>query len=90
MHLPLGPVMPDANDSPASRPDFGRTFWRSVPDVAQVLPQLSPSLIDDATFRLLADNIPTLCWVANGDGYIVWYSRRWHEYCGTVPEQMEG
>ncbi|MDQ3558909.1 MAG: PAS domain-containing protein [Pseudomonadota bacterium] len=47
-------------------------------------------MIDDATFRLLADNVPTLCWVANGDGYIVWYNRRWHEYCGTTPEQMEG
>src|SRR3990170_1009280 len=41
-------------------------------------------------FLMLADNIPTLCWIANGDGYIVWYNRRWHEYCGTTPEQMEG
>ncbi len=28
--------------------------------------------------------------MANGDGYIVWYNRRWHEYCGTTPEEMEG
>ena len=46
--------------------------------------------MDDATFRLIADNIPTLGGVANGDGYIVWYNRRWHEYCGTTPDQMEG
>jgi PAS domain S-box-containing protein len=39
---------------------------------------------------MLADALPTLCWVANGDGYIVWYNRRWHAYCGTTPEQMEG
>ena len=44
----------------------------------------------DSEFRLLADNLPVLCWIANGDGYIVWYNRRWHEYCGTTPEQMEG
>ncbi len=28
--------------------------------------------------------------MANGDGYIVWYNRRWHEYCGTTPDEMEG
>jgi hypothetical protein len=28
--------------------------------------------------------------MANADGYIFWYNRRWHEYCGTTPAQMEG
>ena len=70
--------------------DFVRRYWRSAPAATVELPDLNPSSIDDATFRLLADNIPTLCWVANSDGYIVWYNRRWHDYCGTVPEQMEG
>jgi two-component system, sensor histidine kinase PdtaS len=50
----------------------------------------TPSNIDDSQFRLLAENIPTLCWMANADGYIFWYNRRWHEYCGTTPEEMEG
>ncbi|WP_375401785.1 PAS domain S-box protein [uncultured Sphingomonas sp.] len=54
------------------------------------LPDLSAGNVDDVTFRLLADALPTLCWVANGDGYIVWYNRRWHDYCGTTPAQMEG
>jgi two-component system, sensor histidine kinase PdtaS len=48
------------------------------------------ALIADGQFRLLADNIPTLCWMANADGYIFWYNRRWHDYCGTTPEQMAG
>jgi PAS domain S-box-containing protein len=39
---------------------------------------------------VLADAIPTLCWMADADGYIVWYNKRWHDYCGTTPEQMEG
>ena len=55
-----------------------------------MLPTLSSDTIDEGGFRLLADNIPTLCWVANGNGYIVWYNRRWHDYCGTTPAQMEG
>ncbi len=46
--------------------------------------------IDDAKFREFANDIPTLCWMANSDGYIVWYNRRWYEYTGTTPEQMEG
>lgn len=50
----------------------------------------TPSNIDDSQFRLLAENIPILCWMANADGYIFWYNRRWHEYCGTTPEEMEG
>ena len=69
---------------------LGDTFWRSVAATDHILPSLSSNTIDDGTFRLLGDNIPTLCWIANGDGYIVWYNRRWHDYCGTTPEQMEG
>lgn len=47
-------------------------------------------LLENSQFRLLAENIPALCWMANADGYIVWYNLRWHEYCGTTPEEMEG
>ena len=66
------------------------TFWRSAVSTGDTLSALSSDAVDDSTFRLLADNIPTLCWIANGDGYIVWYNRRWHDYCGTTPDQMEG
>ena len=38
----------------------------------------------------LAESISNLAWWANGDGYITWYNRRWYEYTGTTPEQMEG
>ena len=40
--------------------------------------------------RSLADSIPNLAWWANSDGYITWYNKRWYEYTGTTPEQMEG
>ncbi|MBA3886731.1 MAG: PAS domain S-box protein [Acidobacteria bacterium] len=40
--------------------------------------------------RLLADTIPQLAWMARTDGDIFWYNRRWYEYTGTTPEQMEG
>jgi PAS domain S-box-containing protein len=41
-------------------------------------------------FRLLADTIPQLAWMARPDGHIFWYNRRWYEYTGTTAEQMEG
>jgi len=41
-------------------------------------------------FRLLADAIPHLAWIAHADGYIYWFNQRWYEYTGTTPEQMEG
>jgi PAS domain S-box-containing protein len=44
----------------------------------------------EAQFRTLANAIPQLCWMANADGWIFWYNRRWYEYTGTTPEQMEG
>lgn len=44
----------------------------------------------DARFRILADELPTLCWMANVDGWIFWYNRRWYEYTGTTQDQMEG
>ncbi len=40
--------------------------------------------------RLMADTIPQLAWMARPDGHIFWYNRRWYEYTGTTPEQMEG
>jgi PAS domain S-box-containing protein len=46
--------------------------------------------IDDREFRKLADNIPTLCWIADAQGYIFWYNRRWYEYTGKTAAQMEG
>lgn len=47
-------------------------------------------LESEARFRTLADNIPQLCWMANPDGSTFWYNKRWYEYTGTTPEQMEG
>ncbi|HET7752072.1 MAG TPA: PAS domain S-box protein [Terriglobales bacterium] len=41
-------------------------------------------------FRMLAESIPQLDWMANPDGWIYWYNQRWYEYTGTTPEQMLG
>ena len=36
-------------------------------------------------FRLLAESILQLAWMARPDGHIFWYNRRWYEYTGTTP-----
>ena len=44
----------------------------------------------EARFQALANGIPQLAWMAEADGHIFWYNRRWYEYTGTTFEQMEG
>ncbi len=41
-------------------------------------------------FRTMANSIAQLAWIAHADGYVFWYNRRWYEYTGTTPKQMEG
>jgi len=48
------------------------------------------SAVDDREFRRLAEHIPTLCWIADAEGYIYWYNPRWYEYTGTTPADMRG
>ncbi|MFN3405383.1 MAG: PAS domain S-box protein [Cytophagaceae bacterium] len=41
-------------------------------------------------FRTMAENIPNLAWMADADGYVFWYNKRWYDYTGTTFEQMAG
>jgi PAS domain S-box-containing protein len=41
-------------------------------------------------FRSMADNISTLAWIADSDGSIFFYNRRWYEYTGTTFNDMQG
>ncbi len=79
----------DNRDDIGSVQDLG--YWRAQatgPAEVALNPDPDFSAVED--FQLIAENLPTLCWIARGDGYIFWYNRRWHDYCGTTPEAMEG
>jgi PAS domain S-box-containing protein len=41
-------------------------------------------------FRLLANTIPQLTWMAKPDGWIFWFNQRWYEFTGKTPAEMEG
>jgi PAS domain S-box-containing protein len=51
---------------------------------------LQNTLESEERFRTMVDSIPQLAWIAQADGYILWYNQRWYEYTGTTPAQMEG
>ena len=50
----------------------------------------TPNEIPDEQFRLLAENQPVLCWIADADGHVRWFNRRWYDYTGSSPAEMEG
>lgn len=60
---------------------------RDITGQKEVLERLAES---ESHFRLLADNISQLAWIADSEGSIFWYNRRWFDYTGTTLEDMKG
>lgn len=79
--------MSEGRDDPGR--DHALRYWREPVVVQHMSPSTDAHQVA-GDFAELAESLPTLCWIARGDGYIIWYNRRWHDYCGTTPEQMEG
>jgi PAS domain S-box-containing protein len=46
--------------------------------------------VSEMKFERLANNMPVMCWMADETGYIYWYNRRWYDYTGKAPSEMEG
>jgi PAS domain S-box-containing protein len=44
----------------------------------------------EATFRILADNIQNLAWMAEPDGRVFWFNQRFYEFTGAAPFQVTG
>lgn len=41
-------------------------------------------------FEALAENVSQLAWMAEPDGHVFWYNKRWYDYTGTDLESMRG
>jgi PAS domain S-box-containing protein len=54
-----------------------------------VLPP-APTSGSDLPFRVFAESLTNLAWIADPSGWIFWYNQRWFEYTGTTLEQMQG
>ena len=63
----------------------GRFLDAVLARVREVVPKAGE---DD--FRTLADTIPQLAWVADEDGWVFWYNRRWYEHTGMAFERVQG
>ena len=44
----------------------------------------------ETDFRQKADRMPRLAWIADGEGSIYWYNKRWYDYTGTSMDDMHG
>jgi PAS domain S-box-containing protein len=60
---------------------------RDITDRIHIRERLEQS---EERFRLLADNISQLAWIAASDGGIFWYNKRWYDYTGKTLETMKG
>lgn len=40
-------------------------------------------------FEVFANSIPALAWMADPEGRIFWYNKRWYDYTGTTQSDME-
>ncbi|CAO1622275.1 unnamed protein product [Sympodiomycopsis kandeliae] len=58
--------------------------------------QFNPNLSEntgpqsDIYWEHLCQEMPEICWVANGEGYLEWYNNRWYDYTGATSEQSLG
>lgn len=44
----------------------------------------------ETRFRMLADNIPQMTWIAEPNGEIRWYNQRWFDFTGTTQADVDG
>ncbi|GGD94039.1 hypothetical protein GCM10011390_10960 [Aureimonas endophytica] len=44
----------------------------------------------EARFRMIADSIPQMAWIADDTGHISWYNKRWFDFTGTTLQEMQG
>jgi PAS domain S-box-containing protein len=60
---------------------------RDISELKKAAEELKKS---EEQFSTLADNMENLAWLADGDGWIFWYKKRWLEYTGLTLEEMKG
>lgn len=59
-------------------------------DAAPILAQQRRLKESEERFRMLADNISQLAWIARPDGRLAWFNKQWYDYTGGTPDEMVG
>ena len=60
---------------------------RAARELSRLLAKAEAS---ERQFRELVENLPDLAWTARPDGFVDYHNRRWYEYTGTKPADVEG
>ena len=59
-------------------------------DISKELENRQKLEASERRFHAMADNISQLAWMADKNGDIFWYNKRWYDYTGTDLESMKG
>ena len=59
---------------------------RQAADMLEQVRSVGKLKESEELFRVMANAILQLAWIAYPDGYIYWYNERWYSYTGTAPE----
>jgi PAS domain S-box-containing protein len=62
-------------------------FFRDINDRKQAEADLRER---EEAFRVLANSIPNMAWMAKPDGHVFWYNQRWYDYTGSSEAEMQG
>jgi PAS domain S-box-containing protein len=79
-----------ATDVPTAEGERRLRVLGFVQDVTAQVEAESELRAREAQFRLLANTIPQLAWMAGPDGAVFWYNQRWYDYTGAEPGTMLG
>jgi PAS domain S-box-containing protein len=61
-----------------------------VMDITEEIRAEKALLESEEKFRTMADNIAPFTWMADSNGLIFWYNKRWFDFTGTSLEEMQG
>jgi PAS domain S-box-containing protein len=60
----------------------------TIQDVTE-LRRLERVRMNESLLRAFADTISQMAWIAEANGNIFWYNKRWHEFTGTTLEEVK-
>ncbi|KAA3436815.1 PAS domain S-box protein [Rufibacter hautae] len=64
-------------------------YMSSCVDVTESKKTQEALVKSEEWFKTFANNLQSLAWTANPDGWITWYNQRWYDFTGSTFEEMQ-
>lgn len=84
--MPQALALPTADELAARSVELERLVAEQTAELTQANNAMRQS---EERFRTLAESVPQLVWLADPDGKVLWYNKRWYDYTGTTLAIME-